>query len=438
MNPFISRNKNYSKLVRERIEFYEDIYKRNNQNIEVKANTKQKTNKTNNVTIIPTISQETSSFTNLEIKNNDMVVFDELEKKVNDIHITNNNTIGLIGGKKIKQENKEDNTDPLEEKIRELETYFNINNDLIIEPSFIPSSNINIIDPIKSKLDNEKPIISKKPFSFTNSRFIKKENTETDTIRKKYKYCGQCKLIFRTDDEYKEHMDKHNNTSENTVCMCKKCGKVFQNDDEYYLHKNECKRKKSDEDNTVNQNNIESIPESLYGAYPCPVCQKKYDNSFYLGEHFILAHDDYSVLCRLDEKTHNGFPGYKLLYKIGMVKKFRLNKENITEEKCDICFFNYTYNKKEISNSEYKEDILPDNRNPIILSCCKRLTCHDCLMQHIITTDSIICPFCRKDHTRDDLKYIIYVDIINKTDRQKWLPWWENHMEIFLDYTRYN
>ena len=38
MNPFISKKKNYSKFIKERIEFYEDIYKRNNQNInEVKC-----------------------------------------------------------------------------------------------------------------------------------------------------------------------------------------------------------------------------------------------------------------------------------------------------------------------------------------------------------------------------------------------------------------
>ena len=62
----------------------------------------------NNITIITIESTipQIPSFTNLEIKNNDMIVFDELEKTLNDIHITSNNTIGLIGGKKIKEKIK--------------------------------------------------------------------------------------------------------------------------------------------------------------------------------------------------------------------------------------------------------------------------------------------------------------------------------------------
>ena len=33
--------------------------------------------------------------------------------------------------------------------------------------------------------------------------------------------------------------------------------------------------------------------------------------------------------------------------------------------------------------------------------------------------------------TRDDLDYITVIVQSNSTDREKWLPWWNKHVEIF-------
>lgn len=238
--------------------------------------------------------------------------------------------------------------------------------------------------------------------------------------------CLHCKMIFKNEDSYHEHMRRHNNEFENTVCVCKICGMIFESDELYYNHKRGCNYQ-----NANSQENI--IPTDPKGQYICPLCDNRYSNTFYLGEHFISSHNDYSVLCKLDERIHNGFPGFKVLYKINMIKKIK--SAEINEHKnCEICCFEFTYNIDEINKYKTSDDIISENRNPLKLTCCGHTLCHDCLMSHISISDSIICPYCTKDHTQNDLKYVTFVDIIDVTDRDKWLPWWENHMEIFYRY----
>lgn len=362
----------YSKFMHERILYFETVYKNPSYNQSI-SEQKHSDNTNIPIDINELLFSNPISTVDIEIK---------IENESDNIH---QSSIGIIGGKKPKEDNKKKTID---DQLDEL--------DMLID---------------KCYKENNKPI--RKRVNLVSSHRINKKESKS-----KNRYCLECKIIFKSDDDYKEHMDKHNNLTENSVCVCKKCGLIFKNDESYGNH--DCK---TDVEN--------SIPENPFGTYNCPACDKKYDNAFYLGEHFILNHNDYDILRTLDNRIHNGFPGYKILYKIGMVKQFKRNS-NIIDEKCDICFFNYTYDKSEISKSKHHEDILLDNRNPILMNCCKRVLCHDCLMHHITTTDSIICPFCRKDHTRDDLNYIIFVDIVNEIDKSKWIPWWENHMEVFL------
>jgi hypothetical protein len=416
----------------ERILFFENMYnnKNSDDNTNINHNTDMRIsndnepekdsdeNKLNNI-------EQTSLFSGLEIKEDDLSIFDQLEQKMRDIRLTENNTIGVIGGKRPKNNKQIQLDEEIEDKINELEMLIDAP---IQEPSFKPN-NLDInetIDVEPPRLGYGKSRIFKRAIPSSTTRTNRSPIREQ--LRKKYKYCSHCKIIFKSDDSYREHMAKHNNQSENSACVCKNCGKAFYNDDEFYTHREYCKNKKKE----IDEINVNEIPESIFGTYICPVCQKKYDNSFFLGEHFIQSHNDYDVLCKLDVKNHNGFPGYSLLYKIGMVKQFRKKKQNISNEKCDICFFNYEYNKENILKCKRENEIIQDNRNPIKLRCCRRMLCHDCLMHHIIETDSIICPFCRRDHTRTDLQYIVYVDQVDQTDRDKWIPWWENHMEIFL------
>jgi hypothetical protein len=233
---------------------------------------------------------------------------------------------------------------------------------------------------------------------------------------KKFFYCTTCKIIFDKEDNYNEHIIKHQNESENSACYCRKCGTVFENDIVYYNHAKTCKISEITE-------KIEDIPIDPNGKYECPTCHQKYANTYYLGEHFILSHNDYNILCTLDEKYHNGFPGFQILFKIEMIENIRVDESQM----CEICYFNYVNNEDDVESNEIKED----NRAPLQMYCCKRLICYDCIMNHIIASDSIICPYCRKDHTRTDWDYITFVDMINNTDRDKWIPWWEEHLDIF-------
>lgn len=227
-------------------------------------------------------------------------------------------------------------------------------------------------------------------------------------------YCSKCKLMFNNENQFQDHIMSH--STDNNACFCRNCNAVFDNDIEYYGHTESCQ-------GTNNMSNEEdNIPEDPNGEYECPTCHKKYNNQFFVGEHFIKAHNDYSVFCELDHVDHNGFPGFEILKKIDMIEDAN-NKEN---ETCDICCFNFEDNIF-INDNEINED----DRSSVILKCCERLICRDCLMHHIIESDSIICPFCRKDHTRTDWDYVIFVDLIDITNREKWLPWWEDHIDIF-------
>jgi len=226
-------------------------------------------------------------------------------------------------------------------------------------------------------------------------------------------YCSKCKHMFRDESQFNEHVMNH--SVGNSACFCRTCNLVFDNDIEYYEHANACQGEISNKDE-------DNIPEDPNGEYECPTCHKKYNNQFFVGEHFIKAHNDYSVFCDLDKVDHNGFPGFDILKKIDMIEDIN-NKEN---EICDICCFNFEDNIF-INDNEINED----DRSSVILKCCERLICRDCLMHHIIESDSIVCPFCRKDHTRTDWDYVIFVEPMDTTDREKWLPWWEEHIDIF-------
>lgn len=260
----------------------------------------------------------------------------------------------------------------------------------------------------------------------------KKDN---DVVKKKYK-CDMCDFETNNGDVYKEHHDKHINENENSACICNKCGDIFENDDAYDKHKFRCKliklkKKKiteenNSEDKLEDEKNDNQIQIVNIGKYECPVCHLKFSNSFVLGEHFILDHNDYDTLCSLDVRNHNGFPGFNILEKIMMIN-FLLDESILDQEYCDICTFDYNLNL----NEPRTEQIIDNNRTPLIMNCCQMNICCDCLMNHIIETDSIHCPFCRKDHTRGDWEYIIFIEETNKTNREIWEAWWTNHLEIF-------
>lgn len=226
-------------------------------------------------------------------------------------------------------------------------------------------------------------------------------------------YCSRCKLVFRDGDQFQEHITSHGN--ENSACFCKSCNEVFENDIDYYDHVNVCQ-------GIINDKDEDNIPTDPNGEYECPTCHNKYSNAFFVGEHFMKAHNDYSVLCELDHVEHNGFPGFEILKIIDMIENANINNGEI----CEVCCFNYEEN---IFTDD--KEITENDRSALVMKCCQIRICRDCIMHHIIESDSIICPFCRKDHTRTDWNYITFIEPVDVTDREKWLPWWEEHIEIF-------
>jgi hypothetical protein len=210
-----------------------------------------------------------------------------------------------------------------------------------------------------------------------------------------------------------------------------------------------------------------------------------------LGEHFFISHNNYQDYTQLDDKVSDGFPGFELLEYIGMINYTNIDntvpggmdKLIKKENKCPICFSIYKYeerkykynpnnkskkvldydsdseifiNKLDYSNLFVNDDQIIYNddkhslveitdknlietinkirlteRLPIIMNCCDCTLCEECLENYITFSNSIICPFCKKDHTREDLDYVTYIIPSDTTDREKWLPWWKNHVTIF-------
>lgn len=198
--------------------------------------------------------------------------------------------------------------------------------------------------------------------------------------------------MFTDLDDFIKQMEKPSNT-QNVVQLCGHCNMIFDSNHAYESHVNAC--------------------DSYFNNYKisCPICSDTFSTESYLGEHFINAHNDYNIFCKLDERSGSGFPGFDLLRRINMIKK--VNK--IVEDDCTVCKIGYG----------------EENKRPIRLLCCKKLICRDCLFNYLSITDTVICPYCLRDHTRYDSEYIVVIEEINQTDPKKWLPWWINHVELF-------
>lgn len=227
-------------------------------------------------------------------------------------------------------------------------------------------------------------------------------------------YCTKCKIVYYNETQFNDHIFNHGHN--NNACYCRTCNQIFNNDLEYYNHVNSCKGSNNTEQTT------DHVPTDPNGSFECPICHKRYINEFYMGEHFINAHNDYNIFCELDHVEHNGFPGFEILKKIEMIEDAN-NKEKYM---CDICCFNFEDNIFTNDN-----EINEDDRSALMMTCCQLLICRDCLMHHIIESDTIICPYCRKDHTRNDLEYITFIEPSDTTERDRWILWWEDHIDIF-------
>jgi hypothetical protein len=231
---------------------------------------------------------------------------------------------------------------------------------------------------------------------------------------------------------------------------------------------------------------VDTVPTNVFGNYSCTICGKKYATVNLLGEHFFLSHNNYEELLILDENSKTeGFPGFELLRFIGMIDIYG-DKETdriMAEERyCSLCYTLYKRGKLEYNSLKYqdlmvtvddikksnyfsdtdvdyhkqiirlikhnvsienhKTDIykiivlndlkLIDKYNklrtkqclPLELQCCRTFICFDCCKNHLNTTNSVICPFCKKDHTQGQLDYIKMVEPADELIHESWYRWW--------------
>jgi hypothetical protein len=335
-------------------------------------------------------------------------------------------------------------------KIKELHKTISISKLLINKLSNDDTEETGLIkrtSPISYKISNN--VVTKNPYYY--SKIYQRKS-----IKRTYKFrCPECFSGFNTEWSLNDHFLVEHNSFENT--------------DPNYV-----------------------IPTSSNGKYKCPICTKNYITNGLLGEHFILEHNDYDELCTLDNKdTDNiGYPSLNLLEYISMIKQYKkaTNYFIFLNEECNICYskfkekkkkyrymnkctegynsdneINYrvskvkfiddTFTKKKINkyidnkkriwkertNITMKELIKIINKHrireyiPISLECCKKFVCKSCLIEYLKHSNSITCPFCKKDHTREDLEYIRIVDLDDKIDGNKWKLWWNRHINIFFE-----
>lgn len=293
--------------------------------------------------------------------------------------------------------------------------------------------------------------------SINNTPYYYSKLYQKRTVRKTYNFrCPNCFLGFNTEWALNDHYIVEHNS--------------FDNTDPDYV-----------------------IPTSENGEYKCPICTKNYITNGLLGEHFILEHNDYDELCALDNKKSDniGYPSLNLLRYIKMIKLFNnkeIKKLIYREEDCNICYSKFkfksnkyrylnkssdgynsdmevniksnkikfiddTYINKDKKNKIFnKRKVWKDKRNitikkllkeinnfrireyiPLKLNCCNKLVCKSCFIEYLKHSNSITCPFCKKDHTKDDQKYITIVDLDEEIDIEKWRSWWNRNVNVFLD-----
>jgi len=289
------------------------------------------------------------------------------------------------------------------------------------------------------------------------------------TSRRKY-MCNECNIIFPSGYALNDH-NTYTHPAPGFIanrghCRCVKCNLFFETEYKYRSHK--CSGVPSDVDN---------IPTNPDGEFFCPSCGNRYTTPNLLGEHFINSHNSYDDIMALDLQSEvKGFPGFELLEIIGMIDEIDPYQDIKYGRKCPICFRMYKLKESpyeqgtlEDIDQAYSDSELEVNRDtlldhcksiyinrkkrkiklrdirliewynkdaqreklPVEMTCCNQRLCYDCLEQYLTINNFVICPFCNKDHTREDWDYVTICEIDDNIDSSKWQTWWTNHLHIF-------
>ena len=234
----------------------------------------------------------------------------------------------------------------------------------------------------------------------------------------------------------------------------------------------------------INDEKTDRVPTSLRGRYICKSCGKKYATPQYLGEHYTFSHSEYTEQLLLDKKEIGGFPGLDMLKHINMFSYLAKSDEYdiIRKETCLICVDPYLELvdifksnehdiKSVIKNKKINDDIItiynkpklivkytcdmelmvpsfrrknpqgvpyndksrdvdkPIKKRPLTLTCCGKLICDMCLENTVKYTNTLICPFCKHDHTQYSQDYVKCYEP-EEYNECTWQKWWSNKLDI--------
>lgn len=204
-------------------------------------------------------------------------------------------------------------------------------------------------------------------------------------------------------------------------------------------------------------------------TYRCPVCENGYNDQFTLGRHFIRRHNDYNSYTSLDQKRGDGFPGFEVLIKIGMLSIPKEEEKESIDETCIVCCDDYThtihdtiktyedndknikiyddllkYEDKNIKYNTFNDDMkliylgykdkMP--RYPIKMKCCRKIYCSECLRKHINAKNGEPeCPFCRRSFIQDKKQYIIFDERPESKIKEDPTPYQSRRRISYIDYT---
>ena len=326
--------------------------------------------------------------------------------------------------------------------------------------------------------DNEKKVNKYK--QFVNRKRLQRPTRRissryTNPLLNNNIYCPECNIPLDSESSLSDHYIHihHMNIFQNNY-TCQRCGEQFLDGDDLDDHLGECME-------------IDNIPINPNGQYECPICKNKYSTAHFLGEHFIISHNNYSELTTLDKKHNVGFPGFDILKQVGMIKYLNNNEiKNIinSNTECNICYNKYQYTQKKViyndnSCNGYNSDselyykpldkktlekqnklydlVKKDNCNrtfikikrktnfkelidfenklkqkntiPCVLVCCNIDICKECLQEHTTTKNKIICPYCNKNYEDNDLDYIKVIENGDQTNNS-WKRWWVDKLNI--------
>jgi len=250
--------------------------------------------------------------------------------------------------------------------------------------------------------------------------------------------CSDCNENISCESAVWNHVIGHFNFKQNIIVdlvTCMICEDKFESSEQLNVHMNNTHiqinniyhNQNNDHDDSDDDDDDNDVKGD---RHQCRFCDLIFDTPNSRDRHIYNNHMNYNDLLALDKRheSSDAFPGYDILIhmkmiqyiekKTGMDKKIKecclcyeqYNGFTITKSKCTLDI--PEKNKKKIfrcdqmigMHSEYHQKKIV----PIEMKCCKADMCTGCLRNHINTKQNIICPFCNKNHTQYDKRFIIF------------------------------